>query len=149
MLLEGVLKMNKTEKAVQCFNSGLNCSQAIFSVYGEQFGINTELALKISSGFGGGMGRLCETCGAVTGAFMVIGLKYGNITFDDKDGKEKTYAMIQEFAKRFKERNQSTKCEDLLGTHIVSGDKGKAALRVKEVCPKMVLDAAEILDELL
>jgi C_GCAxxG_C_C family probable redox protein len=141
--------MNKTEKAVECFNSGFNCSQAVFSVYGEQFGINTEVALKIASGFGAGMGRQCETCGAVTGAYMVIGLKYGHISSDDKDGKEKTYAMIQEFAKRFKERNKSIKCEDLLGTHLITGDKEKAALRVKEVCPKMVLDASEILDELL
>jgi Fe-S-cluster-containing hydrogenase component 2 len=67
----------------------------------------------------------------------------------DKSSKEKTYAMIQEFTKRFKERNKSIKCEDLLGTHMVTGDREKAAERVKEVCPKMVLDAAEILDELL
>jgi C_GCAxxG_C_C family probable redox protein len=141
--------MKKSEKAVQCFNSGFNCSQAIFSVYGEQFGINTELALKIASGFGAGMGRLCETCGAVSGAYMVISLKYGYISSDDKDGKEKTYSMIREFAKRFKERNQSTICEDLLGTHMITGDKEEAARRVKEVCPKMVFDAAVILEELL
>jgi C_GCAxxG_C_C family probable redox protein len=138
--------MNKPEKAVQCFKKGFNCSQAVFSVYSEQFGVNTELALKIASGFGGGMGRLCETCGAVTGAYMAIGLKYGHTS---PEGKEKTYALIQEFAKRVKERNQSTKCEDLLGTHLITGDKEKAALRVKEVCPKVVFDAAEILDELL
>ena len=95
------------------------------------------------------MGRLCETCGAVSGAYMIIGLKYGYIFADDIDGKEMTYAMIQEFTKRFKERNQSIKCEDLLGTHMVTGDREKATRRVKKVCPKMVLDAAEILDELL
>ena len=141
--------MKKSEKALQCFNSGFNCSQSIFSVYGEQFGINAEVALKIASGFGAGMGRLCETCGAVTGAFMVIGLKYGYISSDDKESKEKTYAAVQELAKRFKERNKSTKCEDLLGTHMVTGDKEKAARQVKEVCPKLVLSAAEILEELL
>ena len=141
--------MTKPEKAVQCFNNGFNCSQAVFSVYSEQFGINTELALKIASGFGGGMGRQCKTCGAVTGAFMVIGLKYGHISADDRESKEKTYSMIREFARRFKEKNQSIKCEDLLGTHLITGDKEIAALRVKEVCPKMVQDAAEILDKLL
>ena len=141
--------MKMSEKAVECFNSGFNCSQSIFSVYGEQFGINSELALKITSGFGAGMGRLCETCGAVTGAFMVIGLKYGYISPDNKEGKEKIYSLIREFSQRFKERNQSTCCEELLGTHMVTGDKEKAAQRVKEICPKMVRDSAEILDELL
>ena len=141
--------MGNPEKAVQCFNSGFNCSQSILSVYGEQFGLSNEFALKIASGFGAGMGRHCETCGAVTGAYMAIGLKYGHTSSDDKDGKEKTYSMIREFARRFKERNQSTCCEDLLGTHMVKGDKEKAARRVKEVCPKMVRDAAEILEELL
>ena len=141
--------MTKSEKAVQCFNNGFNCSQAVFSVYSEQFDVNTELGLKTASGFGAGMGRQCETCGAVSGAYMIIGLKYGHITADDKEGKEKAYSMIREFAKRFKERNQSTNCEQLLGTHLITGDKEKVALRVKEVCPKMVQDAAEILDELL
>jgi len=141
--------MTNTEKAAQCFKNGFNCSQAVFSAYCGQFGVNTELALKIASGFGGGMGRLCETCGAVTGAYMVIGLKYGYISAEDKDGKEKVYSLVQEFTRRFKERNQSTVCETLLGTHLVSGDKEKAAQQVKVVCPKAVQDAAEILDELL
>jgi C_GCAxxG_C_C family probable redox protein len=141
--------MTKSEKAVQCFNNGFNCSQAVFSVYSEQFDVNTELGLKTASGFGAGMGRQCETCGAVSGAFMIIGLKYGHISSVDKDGKEKTYSMIREFARRFKERNQSTCCEDLLGTHMVTGDKEKAARQVKLTCPKFVQDSAEILDELL
>ena len=138
--------MNNIEKAVQCFNSGYNCSQAVFSVYSEKLGISNETAYKIASGFGAGMGRQCETCGAVTGAYMVIGLKYGHASPDDTDSKEKTYAMVQEFTRRFCERNKSTKCEDLLGTHMVNGDREKAKAMVKTVCPKMVQDAAEILE---
>ena len=141
--------MNQTEKAVDCFNSGFNCSQAIFSVYSEKLGVSNETAYKIASGFGAGMGRLCETCGAVTGAYMVIGLHYGHASPDDSESKEKTYSLVQEFAKRFKERNRSIKCEDLLGTHLITGDKEKASKQVKVICPKMVRDAAEILEQLL
>ena len=141
--------MNKVEKAVQCFSSGYNCSQSIFSVYSENFGVTSDLAYKIASGFGGGMGRLCETCGAVTGAYMVIGLKYGYVAPNDKDKKEKIYALVREFTRRFRERNKSARCEDLLGTNLLTGDKEKAAQQVKLICPKMVRDAAEILEELL
>jgi len=141
--------LNKIEKAVECFNKGFNCSQAIFSVYGENFGINNEMAYKIASGFGAGMGRLCETCGAVTGAYMVIGLIHGHTSPNINNDKEKTYTLIQEFTRRFKERNLSIKCEDLLGTHLLTGDKEKAVQQVKIICPKMVRDAAEILEQLL
>jgi C_GCAxxG_C_C family probable redox protein len=140
--------MSKSEKAVQCFNGAINCAQAILSTYGGEYGLDTELALKVSGGFGAGMGRTCETCGAVTGAYMVIGLRYGYISPVDTEGKERVYAMIQEFTRRFKERNQSTICERLLGTHMVSGDRELAARQVKEVCPKMVRDAAEILESI-
>ena len=141
--------MSKTEKAVECFNNGFNCSQAIFSVYSEKLGVNNETAYKIASGFGAGMGRLCETCGAVTGAYMIIGLHYGHTSPGDNESKEKTYSLVQDFTKRFKERNKSIKCEDLLGTHMVNGDREKAKQQVKIVCPKMVQDAAEILEQLL
>ena len=141
--------MSKTEKAVECFNKGFNCSQAIFSVYSESLGVNNEMANRIASGFGAGMGRLCETCGAVTGAYMVIGLNYGHASPKDNESREKTYTLVQEFSRRFKERNKSTKCEDLLGSHLITGDKENSVRRVKAICPKMVRDAAEILEELL
>ena len=67
--------MKRSKHAVSCFKDGFSCSQALLSTYGDQFGLNHELALKVSGAFGGGMGRMGETCGAVTGAFMVIGLK--------------------------------------------------------------------------
>jgi len=69
--------MSRVEEAVSCFADGFSCSQSIVSTYGTEFGVDREKALKISTGFGGGMGRLGGTCGAVTGAIMVIGLKYG------------------------------------------------------------------------
>ena len=141
--------MSNVEKAVQCFANGNNCSQSVFSAYSESFGLDRETALKIASGFGGGMGRHCETCGAVTGAYMVLGLKFGYTAAADKEGKEKTYALIREYASRFRARNKSTVCEELLGVHLLTGDKEKAAQQTKLICPQLVRDAAEILEEFL
>ena len=95
------------------------------------------------------MGRLQDTCGAVTGAFLVIGLKHGKYAKDDEAAKEKTYAMVRDFSQRFEERNNTTNCRELLGVDLISGDKQVAAERVKAICPKMVQDAAEILDEVM
>ena len=79
--------MNRVERAVSSFKEGFRCSQALLSTYGVQFGLNREVALRISEAFGGGMGRMGETCGAVTGAFMVIGLRYGKTRIEDERAK--------------------------------------------------------------
>ena len=133
---------SKAKEAVACFNSGFNCSQAILSTYCEALGLNRETALKLACGLGAGMGRLQETCGAVSGAYLVIGLKCGN-------DKEKTYALVREFARRFEARNKTTNCRALLGVDLMLGDKAAASQRVREVCPAAVRDAAEILESIL
>ena len=133
---------SKAKDAVACFNEGFNCSQAIMSTYCEQFSLERETALKLACGLGAGMGRLQETCGAVSGAYLVIGLKCGN-------DKEKTYALVREFARRFEARNKTTNCRDLLGVDLMHGDKVLAGQRVREVCPVAVQDAAEILESIL
>jgi C_GCAxxG_C_C family probable redox protein len=143
---------NETETAVSCFKQGLSCSQAILSTFGEQFGLDRETALKVAAGFGGGMGRMAGTCGAVTGAFMVLGLKYGAVSAEDRDAKELTYELVREFAARFKERNGSVECRELLGCDISTPEglqefKDKGLLST--LCPNYVLDAAEILAEML
>ena len=84
--------MDNVNRAVALFQGGYNCSEAIFSAYSEQLGLNRETASKIASGFGGGM-RMAETCGAVTAAFMVIGLKFGQAHAENKDAKAKTYEL--------------------------------------------------------
>jgi len=140
---------SKVDDAVTCFNSGFNCSQSVLSAYCEEFGLDKDIALKIACGFGAGMGRLQETCGTVTGAFLVIGLIYGNNDHDDKIAKEQTYALVQEFALRFEERNKTTKCFDLLGVDLRSEDKTIASMRIREVCPGLVKDAVEILESML
>ena len=141
----------KSEQAVEFFRKGLNCSQAVLSSYSEQFGLDRELASKVATGFGGGM-RMAETCGAVTGAFMVLGLQYGNGTAKDKEGKTKTYEQIVEYTRRFKARNGSVKCSQLLDCDISTPDgmeKAKENELFDSVCPKMVQEASEILDEML
>jgi C_GCAxxG_C_C family probable redox protein len=144
--------MNRIENAVSRFKQGFSCSQAILSTFGEQFGLDRETALKLAAGFGGGMGRMAGTCGAVTGAIMVLGLKYGAVLPDDRQAKELTYEKVREFAVRFKERNGSVECRDLLG-YDISTPEGLQTIKDKEListlCPKFVQDVAEILEEML
>lgn len=138
--------------AVSIFKEGFNCSQAILSAYAEQLGLDRELSLKISGAFGGGMGRMGEICGAVTGAFMVIGLKYAKTRAEDEEKKEKTYRLVKEFVSRFKNRNGSIVCRELLGFDI-STPEGMEQIKERNLfsllCPKFVHDSAEILEEIL
>ena len=142
--------MNKAERAVSCFEEGFSCSQALLSTYGTQFGLTREMALKVSGAFGGGMGRRGETCGAVTGAFMLIGLKLGMTNVDDAAAKEETYRFVNEFVARFKARNGSILCKELLGCDI-STSEGMSQANEKKLfetrCPKFVRDAAEIIEQ--
>lgn len=139
---------SKVNEAVACFSNGFNCAQAILSTYCDELGLDETTALKIACGFGAGMGRLQETCGAVSGAYLLIGLKYGMYRKEDNAAKEKTYAMVQEFAQLFEAKNKTTSCKELLGVDLINGDRQIATERVKAICPKMVQDAAEILESL-
>jgi C_GCAxxG_C_C family probable redox protein len=141
--------MNHIDLVLSRFAEGFNCSQAVFSSYAER--IDEATALKMASGFGGGMGRMAETCGAVTGAMMALGLRFGGTT-PDREAKERIYTKIREFADRFKARNGSLACKDLLRCDI-STPEGYEVAKEKSLltttCPKFVRDAAEILEEML
>jgi len=144
--------MNDVEKAVSLFMKGFRCSQAILSTYGTQCGLETELALKLASPFGAGMGSLGNTCGAVTGAYMVLGLKYGNSKVTEIKKKEKAYEVVKEFVKRFKSRNDTILCRELLNCDLSTPEGRNRAIEEKlfiELCPKFVQDSAEILEEIL
>ena len=132
-----------------CFGEGFNCAQAILSTYCDEYGLDRKTALQVSCGLGAGMGRRQETCGAVTGAYLVIGLKHGKYLKDDNAAKEMTYAKVQEFARRFEARRGTTNCRDLLGIDLLAGDKRTADERVNSLCPQLVRDAAEIIEEIL
>ena len=143
--------MENADKAAAMFTEGFSCSQAVLATYCERFGLDKKQAYKIGSGFAGGM-HLDQACGAVTGAFMVIGLKYGRTTADDVKAKMNTAQKEVEFAKKFKERHGSIGCTELIGCNISSMEGYQEAKKkdlFKQVCPKYVISAAEILDEML
>ncbi len=143
--------MNRIESALSRFAQGFNCSQAVLSAYAVQFELDEETAAKIASGFGGGMGRMADTCGAVTGAFMVLGLKYGQNS-PDREAKEAIYAQVKDFAGRFQARNGSLVCRDLLDCDISTAEglqQAREAEMFSRTCPKFVRDACEILEEML
>ena len=110
-LPDSLPSLARVETALARFAGGFNCAQAVFSVYAEHLGFDRDAAIKLAAGFGGGMGRMASTCGAVTGAFMVLGLQYGNSSAD-REAKEAIYARIREFADRFKARNGSLVCQN-------------------------------------
>jgi C_GCAxxG_C_C family probable redox protein len=141
--------VNRVDTALSRFAEGFNCSQAVFSSYAK--GIDEKAALKIASGFGGGMGRMADTCGAVTGAMMALGLRFGG-TSPDREAKERAYARIREFADRFKARNGSLVCRDLLGCDISTPEGLQQARETglfSTACPKFVRDACEVLEVML
>jgi C_GCAxxG_C_C family probable redox protein len=144
--------MSEVQNAVSCFKEGFMCSQAVFSAYAGQFGMEREAALKVSAAFGGGMGRMGEVCGAVTGAFMVLGLKYGRTSVRDAKSHEKITRLVREFAERFKSLNGSILCRELLGCDLGTPDGQRAFVDKKlrdTLCVKFVRDAAEIVGLLL
>ncbi len=142
---------DEVEQIVASFKGGLNCTQAILSMYGPQFGLDHKNAIKVAGAFGSGMG-VGETCGAVTGALMVIGLKYAKVKGPSFFSKEQTQTIAQEFFERFKARNGATACKDLLGCDVNTAEGLSAAKHEKHFkkrCPKFVQDAVEILEEIL
>lgn len=136
--------MNYVEEAVQLFEDGYVCSQAVLAVFCEEFGLSREQAFKISMSFGGGM-RKGEVCGACTGAIMALGLRYG-------ENKSKSDEMCVKFLDSFKKENGSYICRDLLDCDIRTEEGIKYAIDnnlFKEICPKMVESAVKIAQELI
>lgn len=103
------------KKAMRYFKEGYNCAQAVFLCYAEELGMDKKTALKLSSSFGAGMGRMREVCGAVSGMFMAAGLLYGYDSPTDQSGKAAHYKRIQQLAEQFKKENGSIICKELLG----------------------------------
>lgn len=142
----------RVEKAKELFKSGYNCSQAVLSVFCEEFGLDLETALKISSSFGGGMGRMREVCGTVSGMFMAVGLALASAS-DSAVEKGEHYKRVQELAKRFKDKNGSIICRELLqGVESSTAPTPSARTETyykKRPCVDLVGDAVEILEEYL
>ena len=141
---DGILKM---------FGEGFNCSQIVLAHFAEDFRLNSDIALKIGSGFGAGMGRMATVCGAVTGAFMVLGLKHGFcMSAEPQQSKETIYALVRTFSETFENIHGSIMCRQLLGGDISTAE-GYAMANEKglfrTLCPKYVEDSIKILEAML
>jgi C_GCAxxG_C_C family probable redox protein len=143
--------MERVDRAVQLFREGYTCSQAILMIYGEPLGLCREHACRLASGFSGGL-RMGETCGAVTGAIMVLGLQLGSANPQDQQAKANTYAAVVEFQNRFATQADSTRCMDLLGVDIRQPDqlaKARDSGLFKALCPRFVEISARILESMM
>ena len=138
------------ERARELFLSGYNCSQAVLGAFAQELSMPLDMALRLSSSFGGGMGRLREVCGAVSGMFMVAGLKYGYSDTSDHAAKTAHYTLIQSLAKKFSEENGSIICRELLGIDTKGADSPVPSERTqgyykKRPCAELVAQAAGII----
>jgi len=135
--------MTREEKAEALFKSGNNCSQSVFAAFADEFGMDESLALKVSCGLGGGVGRMREVCGSVSAAAMVLGMRAGG-------DKAKAYPTIQDFCAKFKAETGSIVCRELLeGTGATSG--GAPEVRTgeyyrKRPCVELVKLAVRLLE---
>lgn len=144
---------DRIEKAVGLFKSGYNCSQSVVAAFADMYGFTEEQALRMSASFGGGIGRMRQTCGAACGMFLLAGLEKGAVDGKDREGKAANYALVQELAEEFKKRNGSMICAELLGLKKPEGSSTPEARTeqyyAKRPCAKMVEEAATIWPEYL
>lgn len=149
----------RVERAVELFRTGYNCSQSVVAAFADHYGVSEELALRMASSFGAGIGRMRETCGAACGMFLLAGLESGNTT-PDAAAKGATYEVVQSLAARFREMNGSTNCGELLGLRRPAQPLPTEATSTtpeprteqyykKRPCTKMVESAAQIFAEYL
>ena len=139
------------KRAKELFLQGYNCSQSVFLAFADKYDIDYDTAMKISSSFGGGMGRLREVCGAVSGMFMVAGILYGYNSPKDYEGKTKHYERIQQLAHEYELRNGSIVCREILGLgkgkdNFVP-EKRTEEYYKKRPCPDLVAVAAAIMEQ--
>ena len=140
---------SKTGMAAALFAGGFNCAQSVLAVFCEEYGMDKETALKVSSGLGGGV-RCGEICGAVSGAVLVIGLKYGQYVADNKIAKANCNKKTVEFMNLFKEKNKSVVCREILKFDLSIKEEYEQAQNqnlFKTTCVDMVRSAAALLEE--
>jgi C_GCAxxG_C_C family probable redox protein len=140
------------EAAGRLFSKGFNCAQSVLAAKSDFTGISVSDSLKIATGFGAGMAMMQKTCGAVTGAYMVIGARYGRVNPDDEAARNITYSLIEEFNRRFLEIQGSLDCNELIGVDLKTPEGAEEAEQgayFEKKCARFVEDAEKILDEIL
>ena len=145
---------DRINRAVELFKSGYNCSQSVVAAFADLYGFTEEQAFKMAASFGGGIGRMRQTCGAACGMFMLAGLDTGAVEGSDRAGKSHNYAVVQALAEKFKEENGSMICAELLGLKKPENNNPEAEARTKEYykkrpCAQMVETAARLFADYL
>lgn len=136
-----------SDRAVELFKEGKNCSQAVFAAFAPELGLSEEMALRVSMGLGGGVGRMREVCGTISGSAMVVGLKYPELS------KAEAYSLVREIADEFKKTNHSIVCKELLGL-VKPEESSTPEARTPEYykkrpCVQIVEDAALAVEKIL
>ena len=146
---------NHAEIAKQLFFKGYNCAQSVFCAFTDVTGYDIDTSARMASSFGGGLGRLRETCGAVSAAALILGIVNGYADPADYEAKKQHYELVREFADKFKEKDKSIICRELLTEASLNPESGGAPEQrseeyyQKRPCPNLVYDAALILDEMI
>ncbi|MBO5767488.1 MAG: C_GCAxxG_C_C family protein [Clostridia bacterium] len=145
--------MTHREKAIELFTNGYNCAQSVLCAYCDITGLDHETAKRMSSSFGGGMGKLREACGAVTGGFAVLGLLYGGYDVNDNSAKSEHYARVRALGEAFKEIHGTINCEALL-VGIANAKGSDPAERTPEYyrvrpCARFVGEVCDLLDRMI
>ena len=138
----------RVEKAVALFKQGFNCSQAVFAACADIYGMDEQTALRLAASFGGGIGRMRQTCGAACGMFLLAGLENGSAIPGDAEGKKNNYTYVQHLANKFKDENGSLICAELLGIaprpQEPTPEARTEAYYIKRPCAEMVASAVRI-----
>lgn len=142
----------KAQQALETFRGNFNCAQSVLSAFAEELGLNKDTALKLATPFGAGMAYRQETCGAVTGALMAIGLKYGKGINGTTENKEQTYDMSRMFIEEFKKLHSSICCRELMDNHNMSTPEGMAKIQEQNLfrlrCDNYVQDSVKIVGKI-
>jgi C_GCAxxG_C_C family probable redox protein len=143
---------DNVNNAVEIYKDGYNCAQSVLTVFAPDLGMDRDIAMKVSCGFGSGIGRSGNLCGAITGGMLVLGLKYGMIDSEFQEEKENTYDKVIELQERIRAIHGTVNCNDLLGFDIGTPEgleKVKELELSDKICSKIVGDVVRILEELL
>ncbi len=138
----------RVRRAVELFGQGYNCSQSVVAAFADLYGMSHDTALRVSASFGGGIGRMRQTCGAACGMFVLAGLDCGSTDGADREGKSHNYAVVQRLAEEFRRENGSLVCAELLGLKKPEGtpeaSERTAQYYKKRPCAMMVETAARL-----
>lgn len=143
--MDNQVKKTIGEKTKENFNNGFNCAESVLKSLTDEMDIGCSCIPKIATGFGAGLGRHGEICGAITGAVMALGLKYGRSDIKDPEAKEKAYAIVDGFVKTFKSKFKNVRCMDLTGCNMLTPEglqKAKDNNVHKNICTDLVMFAS-------